>query len=214
MSVLFLAKTTEWCRVAERFALAHLKDVTVCTAALGDPLPEAARTWNGDIILSFLSPWIVPGDLLQRANVAALNFHPGPPEYPGIGCYNFALYDQVPQYGVTCHRMAARVDTGAIVRVSRFAVSPRDTVATLKDRSMNALLALFCEIVETIERGDALPSSAEEWTRKPYTRRELDELGRITADMPTAEVQRRFRAMNFPPYPGLFTEIGGITFRA
>ncbi len=214
MSTLFLAKKTDWCRRAEALVTAALSDVTVCTGEVGERIPAPAASWNGDHIISFVSPWIVPASLLERAGRAAINFHPGPPEYPGIGCYNFALYDEVEEYGVTCHHMASKVDTGQIVEVVRFPVAREDSVVSLKERSMEAMLALVARIVVVLAEGESLPSSEEEWRRRPFTRTELNELGRITAGMTDDEVRRRVRAMQFPGYPGVFVEIGGVTFRA
>ena len=205
---------TPWCRTAQEYAQEHLPDVAVFSAELNTPMPDAARGWSGDFILSFLSPWIVPRDLLQRARVAAINFHPGPPEYPGIGCYNFALYDGVPRYGVTCHHMEPSVDRGRLVAVSRFEVRADDSVETLKERSMVAMLDLFKEIIDLMARGADLPVSDEHWTRTPYTRRELNELGRIEPGMSPDEVRRRVRAMAYPGAPGAFVEVGGVRFWA
>src|SRR4030095_109021 len=92
------------------------------------PFPQDLHNWKGDLIISYLSQWIIPQLLLEKAAVAALNFHPGPPEYPGIGCTNFAIYDNVDEFGVTCHHMAARVDTGKIIAVKRFPVYESETV--------------------------------------------------------------------------------------
>jgi len=214
MSVLFLTKTTEWCRIAERFVTTHFKDVVIASGDWGHPLPDAAREWQGEHVISFVSPWIVPDALLRRATGACLNFHPGPPSYPGIGCYNFALYDEVSEYGVTCHHMATKVDSGAIVRVKRFPVLATESVATLKDRSMNAMLELLFEIAGILASGGELPSSDETWTRAPFTRRELNELGRVTPDMSAEEIRRRHRAMHFPPFPGVFMDLAGITLKA
>ena len=56
------------------------------------PFPKEAKKWQGDYIISYLSRWIVPSYLLNNAKIASFNFHPASPEYPGIGCNNFALY--------------------------------------------------------------------------------------------------------------------------
>lgn len=84
-------------------------------------------------MISYLCPWILPEHLLERAKVASVNFHPGPPEYPGIGCTNFAIYNQEVIFGMTCHHMATRVDTGKIVAVRRFPLFPTDTVLSLTE---------------------------------------------------------------------------------
>lgn len=214
MSILLLTKNTDWCVHAQNFLSTIAPETVVCAGNLGDPLPELASSWRGEYVVSFLSPWIIPAAILSNASKAAINFHPGPPEYPGIGCYNFALYDGVDRYGVTCHHMLAKVDTGSVIAASRFDLYPHDTVATLKDRSMNALLGLYYDICARIVRKEPLPTSEESWTRRPYTRSELNELGRITFSMTEDEIRRRYRAMNFPPYPGLYLELAGITFKA
>jgi methionyl-tRNA formyltransferase len=207
MSILLLSKTSEWCKAAQRFLTAHAPALTICEGAFGDPPPLELATWQGDYILSFLSPWIVPEATLRRTAKAAINFHPAPPEYPGIGCYNFAIYDGAATYGVTCHHMAARVDTGAIVRVVRFPLLPDDTVALLKERSMSYLLTLFYDIATLLVRGDELPASTEVWTKQPYTRRELNDLCRLTPEMAPSEIDRRIRATTFPGAPGAYMEI-------
>ena len=45
----------------------------------------------------------------------AINFHPGPPEFRGIGCANFALLKNSKYYGSTAHVMEAKVDSGPIL---------------------------------------------------------------------------------------------------
>lgn len=212
-SFLLLSKTCQWCRAAQRFLQAHAAEVTLADGERGSPLPAAALAWEGDYLISFLGSWIVPPALLARARFAALNFHPAPPEYPGIGCYNFALYEGAPTYGVTCHHMAPKVDSGGIVKVHRFPVLPTDTVATLKERSMAALLALYHDVLSGILKGDPLPAAADRWTRRPFTRRELDALCRVTPDMPAEEIRRRARATYFPGFLSGYVEHAGLRFQ-
>ena len=212
MSILFLAKTTPWCDAARRFVLTHGADVTVCDGERDSAAPAAFETWTGDYVVSFLSPWIVPARVLDRARKAAINFHPGPPEYPGIGCYNFAIYDRAPEFGVTCHHMAPKVDTGALVRVARFPMLAGETVETLKDRTMVCLLSVFYDVMTRILRDGTVPESSERWARRPYTRHELEDLCRITVDMPGEEIDRRVQATVFPGAPGPWLELGSHRF--
>ncbi len=53
-----------------------------------------------EYIISFLSTWIIHQSILNCAQKVAKNFHLGSPDYPGIGCYNFALYEICMRYGV------------------------------------------------------------------------------------------------------------------
>src|SRR4051794_26217032 len=115
-SVLFLGKKNdEHCQQALQFCKSSFAEVTSHLGVWKEPLPAEVRSWSGDLIVSYLSRWVVPDEVLRKAKVAAINFHPASPDYPGIGCNNFALYDEATQYGVTCHHMAPTVDTGAII---------------------------------------------------------------------------------------------------
>ncbi len=212
LSLLFLGKADDPdCARALAFCQEHSANVTFCLGKWGDPLPESIRRWEGDYIISYLSRWVVPADLLARARKAAINFHPASPEYPGIGCNNFALYEDAKEYGVTCHHMAAKVDTGNIIAVKRFPVHPEDDVAALLKRTYENQIAFFLEIAQLMADGKELPVSPEKWTRPPFTRKQFNELFKITPDMPKDEIARRVRAISFGQYQP-YVEIEGYRF--
>lgn len=211
-SLLFLGKADDpHCERALGLCRAQIPEVEAHLGGWGEPLPEAARAWRGDLIVSYLSRWVVPAGVLASARLAAINFHPASPDYPGIGCNNFALYDEAAEYGVTCHHMAPRVDTGAIIAVQRFPVLPTDDVASLLARTYEVQFELFVEVLEGLVAGLGLPTSTEVWTREPYTRKEFDQLGRITCDMAPDEVARRVRATSYGPWQPTI-EVAGFTF--
>ena len=214
MKILFLAKAGDaFARNAADYLRQRVDDLTIHELALGDrfPLTEADAAW--DYVISYLCPLVVPRRVLDGARIAAINFHPGPPDYPGIGCTNFALYDGVASFGVTCHHMAPRVDTGAPIAVVRFPVSDVDTVHSLTQRCYVHIAQLFYEITDLILADKALPRCAESWTRPPILRAELDELCRITPELSAAEVERRVRATTYPGQPGPFVDLAGYRFR-
>ncbi|MCA1899150.1 MAG: hypothetical protein LDL50_00440 [Chloroflexi bacterium] len=197
-SLLFLGKAGDSdCARALDYCRKHFARVAFCLGKWGDPLPDDIRRWEGDYIISYLSRWVVPQDLLERARIAAVNFHPASPEYPGIGCNNFALYEDAKEYGVTCHHMARKVDTGRIIKVRRFPVYPEDGVEELLARTYENQIALFFEIAEIMARGGELPVSTETWTRPPFSRKQFNELFRITPEMSADEVRRRVRAVSY-----------------
>jgi methionyl-tRNA formyltransferase len=176
-----------------------------------DPFPIAEYHHKVDLVLSFLSPWIVPGWLLARA-AQAINFHPGSHRYPGIGCYNFALYEGAPEYGCVCHHMAEKVDTGAIIAERLFATQGIDSVEALKLTTMETMVALFREIVAALAAGEPLPRASMTWARPPFTRKQLEALREISLDMPKEEVARRVRAVTYPGFPGAELRFHGISF--
>ena len=192
--MLFLGKANDaHTERAAEFCRTSFAPVSAHVGKWGEPLPSPALAWSGDCIISYLSRWIVPAALLERARIA-INFHPGPPEYPGYGCNNFAIYEDAREYGVTCHHMAARVDAGEIVAVRRFPVLASDDAGTLLAKAYDFQLALFYDILGRMVRGEALPASGERWTREPFTRKQLHELERMTPDMTEQEIARRKRA--------------------
>jgi methionyl-tRNA formyltransferase len=176
-----------------------------------DPLPEEVRSWTGDYIFSYLSRWIVPEALLRKARLAAINFHAAPPEYPGFGPINFALYEGVATYGVTCHHMASRVDTGNIIATKRFALLPTDDVESLLSRTYDFQLVLFYEVVERLRNGEQLAPNGERWSRAPLTRKQFEELNRLDVSMTKDEMLRRIRATTFRNYKPQLV-IDGIVF--
>ena len=88
-SVLFFGRSK--CEASEE-VLSHLLrcgfNVTyVKSKHRGEQLPEDIGWWDGDYILCFRSLFFLPKGLLEKARVAAINFHPAPPEYPGSASY-------------------------------------------------------------------------------------------------------------------------------
>ncbi|XPV76212.1 MAG: formyltransferase family protein [Desulfovibrio sp.] len=199
-------------------AIKHLKglvpdNLTVYEGVVGSSIPEEIHELEYDYLISYLSPWIIPDTLLKKAKCAAINFHPAPPEYPGTGCFNFALYDEVDQYGATCHHMNPIVDSGKVIAVSRFEVVPEDTVLSVAEKTYTHMLDLFYDIVGIILEGKDLPLAANEaWRGKARTRKELEALCEITMDMDKEEVERRMRATVFPNMPGPRIFLHGYRF--
>jgi methionyl-tRNA formyltransferase len=213
MSVLFVGKQNDsYCEKAQQFISSNFPGAAIVAGTRQMPFPLEYRDWEGDYLISYLSPWIIPAFLLKRAKIASINFHPGPPEYPGIGCTNFAIYNNESVFGITCHHMETTPDTGKIIAVKRFPVLPTDTVYSLTQKCYAHMLTTFYEIGADMLEGKRLPESKEIWKRRPYKRSELNALCRIEPDMSTEEIQRRIRAVTFPNAPGAYIEVNGFRF--
>ncbi|MEO5782346.1 MAG: formyltransferase family protein [Ginsengibacter sp.] len=208
LTILFIGKAGDFfSRQAAEFILVHYPSAKIVYSTRQQPFPQELLNWKGDLIISYLSQWIIPKTLLQNAALAALNFHPGPPQYPGIGCTNFAIYNRENEFGVTCHHMASKVDTGEIVAVNRFPVYESDTVYSITQRCYNHILNLFYDIISRLMTGEKIPASDETWQRKPYLRKQLDELCRLTPDMDVKEIERRIKATDYL-HPWAYLQIG------
>lgn len=162
----------------------------------GQALPAELSTWSGDLILSYCSRWIVPQWLLDRAAIA-LNFHPAPPEYPGIGGLNWALYEGRAEFGVTCHHMVRKVDAGPIVEARRLPILSNDDVPALFNRTHHQLEAMARSVITRLAEGWDAPASGDEWSRVTRSRRELDRMMDVPPGASDAEINRRQRAFEF-----------------
>jgi len=210
-SILFIGKNKDfYCERAVEFVKLHFPEHEILLGKRADHFPKEIGLWEGDYIVSYLSPWIIPEQLLNRASKACFNFHPGPPEYPGIGCTNFAIYDETDAFGVTCHHMIAKVDTGQLIAVKRFPLYETDTVFSLTQRCYGHILVLFYEMMSLVLDNKELPQLEDTWKRKPYTRKDLNELCKITPDAPEEEIRKRVKAVTFPNAPGAYIETDGM----
>ncbi len=130
------------------------------------------RCVRADYLLNFLSaPFVEP--IERQKFKAAINFHPAPPEYPGVGSASLALYDRRTTHGVTAHLMTNHYDSGTILRVRRFPIV--SGYRALFDRSLDETLILFKALVWDIAEGNPLRQSIEQWARGPYTRAEFEQ---------------------------------------
>jgi len=210
MKVILLTKKTEHCKKIQNRVRNGFENAVIIEGDVGDSLPEIDV--DGYMIISFLSPWIVPESWLEKAQTA-INFHPAPPAYPGTGCYNFALYNEEKEYGVTCHHMLTKVDTGKIISVIKFSTDGCDSILTLKNKTMQYLINQFYEVWDFIISEKELPKSDEVWLRKPYTRKDLKELCRITLNMDEEEIKKRIKATTFPgARDGPYLDLNGDKF--
>lgn len=198
LKVLFIGKADDYCsQMAADFTKQHFPLSTIVFSKRDMPIPQELFEWEGDLLISYLAQWIIPGEMLAKAKMAALNFHTGSPDYPGIGCTNFALYNGVKEFGITCHHMLELVDSGNIVAVRRFPVFENETVFSMTQRCYAEIWHLYYEIMSGLLQGNPLPKSPESWTRKPYTRKQLNALCELSYDMPPEEIKRRVRATTF-----------------
>lgn len=172
--VLFIAEDSRWSYLAADILEFFYENIDILFWSYGDASPELnLDEWYGDWILSFKSDLILSETVLVNANKGALNFHPAPPKYRGIGGYEYAVYNKDSRYGVTCHHMVKEVDYGSIISVDYFPIEKNDTVSTLKDRAGLQCVRQFIRVGRCIANNDLLPKSDERWGEKLFTRTKL-----------------------------------------
>ncbi|MEV4756226.1 formyltransferase family protein [Micromonospora sp. NPDC049559] len=168
------ADTVEWCRIAEAYTKTLFSDVQAVYWEVGTPFPDEVEQWEGDWILSFRGDLIVPERVYSRARKGAINIHPSPPWFRGLGGQYYAIYERHERYGSTCHHMAKSVDSGDIIDVRYFPIAPGETVTSLRHHVGAVSLVQYLDLVANyIALDKPLPKSDEQWGDRLYTSAQL-----------------------------------------
>jgi methionyl-tRNA formyltransferase len=183
--------------VAERHAL----------ALVGDEELYAAPPRDIDIVISFLFWKRIREPLLSLGRIGCLNFHPAPlPDLRGLGGYNVAILEALPEWGVSCHFVDESFDTGDLVEVVRFPIDQHaETAFSLDLRSQERLLELFQRVMARALAGEELPREPQGDGRY-VDRAEFESLRLVR---PGDDLERKLRAFWYPPHPGAVLEVDG-----
>jgi methionyl-tRNA formyltransferase len=179
-------------------------------AALSPDLLERAR------LVAFVTPEIVSQSVLGRLGYGALNFHPGPPSYPGWAPSHFALYERATEFGATVHVMVEQVDAGPIIDVALFPIPADISVLGLEGLTYTHLAQLFWRMAKSLATDPKPPPTLPiKWGSRKYSRRAYRAICDIPLDIPKDELDRRLRVFggnHFGMCPTI--NLHGIEFRA
>lgn len=173
----------------------------IAVGSRADLLAIDATTLAASRLIAFTTSVIVPSQVLAALGHGAYNFHPGPPEYPGLSPAQFAVYDGVRSFGATVHRMSAEVDAGPIVATSRFDVPFGATLTDLETGAFQQLARLFWDLSALLAiDGSLLPELTVEWGPRRSTRLSTAAMCAIPTDIDPGELRRRVAAFAKSPY--------------
>ena len=159
-------------------------------AACRNPAPGGGRR-----LIAFSTSVIVPKAVLDGLSLAAYNFHPGPPTYPGSHAASFAIYDGAEHFGATAHVMEEKVDCGSIVAVEWFVMPENPRFMELEIKTYELLLKIFADLAPHFATSnDPLPAIDAEWSGPKHTKAEFEAMKELEADMDEAEINLRYRA--------------------
>mgnify|MGYP005815946809 FL=1 len=166
-----------------------------------EKLPPEYANWKGDYIFHMKSYYILPKSLIDNAAIAAINFHPGSPKYPGSGCVNWALYNNEKTTGVTIHFLNEHIDNGDIINVFKIPIFPNDNIETLLPRVHMKQLGAFYDLVTTTQKyGSAILQRFVEnnknikWGPKVGRIKGIDRLQMVDSKISEEELQKIIRA--------------------
>lgn len=166
-----------------------------------------------DFVFSFRNHSILGENFIKKTNFFCINFHPGPPEYRGVGCVNFALYDGVRKYGLTAHLINKKLDSGKILDVKRFIILKKDNVDRLLKKTYKLQVLQFKKIVTVLFKNPKniekliKKNNKENWSKKITTRKKLNKFYEIKKNTSKKKFLSKIRATDtklFKPYIMMF----------
>lgn len=166
-----------------------------------------------DYIFASRSHFILKKKLINQAKYAAINFHPGPPSYRGIGCVNYAIYEKSKTYGATAHIIDEKIDHGKIIDVKLFKVSKFDTVEKVLSKTYKIQFNQAVKIINKLYQSNSnliklinKNKKKYKWSKKIKSRSDLDKFYIIPKNINISRLKTRLRATvtkKFKPYVNL-----------
>ena len=166
-----------------------------------------------DYLISFLNTKYISRNIRQKIKKGSYNFHPGPPEYPGFGCYNFALLDRVNFYGSTIHLMNDKFDNGPIINTKKFKISNQKiNLEKLILKTHRNIFLQAKKFINSILNNNINVNKHLKWKRKAYTKREFEIAREINLKDTKLSIQKKIAAFSYKNYDSVFVKLKGFKF--
>lgn len=161
---------------------------------------------NIDLVISYGWGKLIKNKLIEKPKIGCINFHPAPlPEWRGMGgVFNYALYEQVKEWGVSAHFVDKTFDTGDIIKVNRFKIdSSKHNIISLTKISHEKLLSLYKEVIEIILNNSSIPRFPQKEGRY-ISKKDLDQLREIKPTDTIEIIDKKIKACFCPPHHGAY----------
>lgn len=166
---------------------------------------------NIDLVVSVHHSQRIKEPLLSTPRLGAINFHPAPlPEYRGVRPYIFAIINNETSWGATCHYMDPHFDTGDIVKVKRFDITPKiETGFSLMMKTEDVMLNLIQEVFLELLENEQLPRNPQSGGSYYSSEDVAHHQNLDVMSMDSEQVDRYIRAYFYPPREGAYTVVNG-----
>ncbi|MEM1165588.1 MAG: methionyl-tRNA formyltransferase [Planctomycetota bacterium] len=160
-----------------------------------------------DLVLAVNWRGWIQTDVLDLAPQGGVNLHGSLlPAYRGNAPMTWAIIHGERTLGVTAHRLAEEIDAGTILGQRSYDLASEETIADAYDRSEAIFGPLTVEVLDALERGEAVETPQDESRASRFGRRR-PEGGVIDWSVPAHRVHDWVRAQT-SPLPGAFTHAG------
>ena len=160
---------------------------------------------NPDYIICYRTYDIISEEVIKSAKIGAINFHTGPPQYPGRGSVNHALYNNETEFGVTAHLISHPIDSGQILDVRFFDIDRGDNVESLWEKTEENLLIMFRDFCMGLNEPDYLSMKMEQnydykWKGKANKMKQIDKLQVVPLNCTEEELKSIIRSTYTPEF--------------
>lgn len=168
----------------------------------------------GRRLVAFCTPVIVPAGILESTDGLAYNFHPGPPNYPGLFPACHTIMDRAAKFGATAHVMTKEIDAGSIVGIEATEIPPDIDRLHLEALSRHLVVSLFQRLAPLlVDTETPLPLLDVAWSGRVTTRQDFKDLCELLSDINEEEFAFRYRAVGEGPEHALYVNFHGRRFR-
>jgi hypothetical protein len=167
---------------------------------------------SGKRLIGFCTPVIVSKPILDALDGPAYNFHPGPPNFPGLFPACFAIYSCARRFGVTAHEMYENVDEGPIVGVEWEDIPLDIDRIHLEAKSHLLIMQLFERLAPELVKDAPLTHSGDQWGGYVTRQKDFEAICEVPADISLAGLELRYRAVGQGPSHSLNVKLHGVRF--
>ena len=166
-----------------------------------------------DYLISFLNSIYINKSVRKKIKINSINFHPGPPEYPGFGCYNFALLDRVNFYGSTVHIINDKFDSGKIIDVNKFKISYKKfNLEKLISKTHRNIIKQAKDLINIIQNKELKIKGNFKWKKKAYTKKEFEIAREIKLNDSKENLLKKIKAFSYKNYESVYINFKGSKF--
>ena len=166
-----------------------------------------------DILFSVQHSWILSPAVLKRVNYNAFNLHNARlPDYKGFNACAHVILNGEKDFSCTLHWLADAVDAGDIAFEGNFKLNPDDTAMSIYDKAEESGFKIFRNLLLNLKDGYNIPRMAINGKGVFYPRNSIKGLNHISDENNFEEVDKKSRAMFFPPFEMAYVKKGHYKF--
>jgi len=184
----------------------------------GEKINKKYLKLNYDYIFCFRNFCILKKNILKKVKKSAINFHPGLPEYRGIGCINYAVYENSKFFGSTAHLINEKIDNGKIIDVKKFKINKKEDISEISNKTYKTMFHQAISIISKIKidpnfiENQTQKNKKIKWSNKLRKNKDLDKFYIINKNIKKKDFLNKIRATNTPKFKKPYIKLYGKKF--